>query len=92
MCARKHFTAAASGGNITERLIKALFLLLFPAVVTQFCALLHSVASVPSADDTTGGQFPLEALAPQRTHIRWRREAWCASPNAKGQYARAIVR
>lgn len=60
MCAHKHFAAAASRGNITKWLIKAPFLLLFPVVAAQFCAPLHSVASVPSADDTTGGQFPLE--------------------------------
>lgn len=92
MCAHKHFTAAASRGYITKWQIKALFLLLFPVGVAQFCTLLHSVASVSSADDTTGGQFPLEPFAPQRTHIWWKQEAWCASPNAKGQYARAIVR
>lgn len=85
MCAHKHFTAAASRGNITKWLIKALFLLLFPVVDAQFCALLHSVASVPSADDTTGGQFPPRTLcAAAHPHLVETRSMVCKRPTLKG--------
>lgn len=93
MCAHKHFAAAASRGNITKWLIKALVLLLFPVVdalcFARRCAQWHRF---PQRRTPREDSVPLEPFAPQRTHIWWKQEAWCASPDAKGQYACAIVR